>query len=234
MRLAFVSDIHGNAEALDAVLQDIKGRNIDKTYILGDLCFRGPEPKRALDLVRETNTEVIKGNADEWVVRGIRTGEVPDEAYSIMNKECDWSYAKLAEEDLDYLKNLPEELNLAFGKVSIHAFHATPESLFEVVQPTESDEVLSEKLMAREADIHIYAHIHKSYIRYIDGKCLINTGSVGLPFYRLNMASYAIVDIKENSYECSIVRVKYNTEKVIEQLNSFDYPNTEFIANVLT
>ncbi len=77
MKLAFISDIHGNAIALDAVLQDISAKNADKVFVLGDICYRGPEPKRALDLVRSLNCEVIKGNADEWVIRGVREGEVP-------------------------------------------------------------------------------------------------------------------------------------------------------------
>ncbi|MDR7000620.1 metallophosphoesterase family protein [Neobacillus niacini] len=52
MRLAFISNIHGNAIALNAVLNDIRQKNVDKVYVLGDLCFRGPEPKRSLDMVR--------------------------------------------------------------------------------------------------------------------------------------------------------------------------------------
>ena len=76
MKIAFISDIHGNAVALDAVLNDIEKKKVDKIYVLGDISYRGPEPKRALELVRSLNTDVIKGNADEWVVRGVREGEV--------------------------------------------------------------------------------------------------------------------------------------------------------------
>ncbi|MBT2686218.1 metallophosphoesterase [Bacillus sp. ISL-37] len=72
MKLAFIFDIHGNAKALEAVLEDIKARNVNKTYVLGDICYRGPEPQRSLNLVRELNSEVIKGNANEWVVRGVQ------------------------------------------------------------------------------------------------------------------------------------------------------------------
>ena len=87
MRIAFISDIHGNATALDGVLADINQRNVEKIFVLGDLCFRGPEPQRSLDLVRSLNTEVIKGNADEWVVRGIKEGEVPDSALGMMTRQ---------------------------------------------------------------------------------------------------------------------------------------------------
>src|SRR5690625_314515 len=86
MRFAFLSDIHGNATALEAVLHDAANQKVDKIYILGDLCFRGPEPKRVLDLVRSVDATVIKGNADEWMVRGVKKGEVPDAALDIMNQ----------------------------------------------------------------------------------------------------------------------------------------------------
>ncbi|MBA9026245.1 metallophosphoesterase family protein [Peribacillus huizhouensis] len=233
MKLAFISDIHGNAAALDAVLHDIKLRNVDQVYVLGDLCYRGIEPKRALELVRALNCEVIKGNADEWVIRGVGEGEVPNQALEMMNRERDWIVSQLDEECIEYLKERPTELNLTFGDVTIHAFHATPNSLFEVVQTDDSDEVLTEKLMAKQADLYIYAHIHKPYVRCINGKYVINCGSVGLPFDGLKKASYTLIDIEAESIQVSNVRVDYDVESVIRQFKESDYPNHELLANIL-
>ena len=233
MKLAFISDIHGNAAALESVLQDIKEKRVDQVFVLGDLCYRGIEPKRALELVRELNCDVIKGNADEWVVRGVREGEVPDQALEMMNKERDWIVSQLDEESIQYLKELPTELNLTYGDVKIHAFHATPNSLFEVVQPDESDEVLTEKLMVKQADLFIYAHIHKAYIRCLNGKYIMNCGSIGLPFDGLKKASYLLVDIEEGSALVSNVRVNYDVESVIRQFKESDYPNRELLASIL-
>jgi putative phosphoesterase len=233
MRIAFISDIHGNATALDVVLADINQRNVEKVFVLGDLCFRGPEPKHSLQFVRALNTDVIKGNADEWVVRGIRNGEVPESAIEMMSKERDWTLSQLDEDSVEYLKSLPTELKLEFGKIKIHAFHATPDSLFEVVTPYESDQVIEEKMMRNETDIFIYAHIHKPYIRYLNGKCIINIGSVGLPFDGLSKSSYALLDIVEDSFQTSIVRVNYDVNKVIKQFSESDYPNSEQMIKVL-
>ncbi|OZU89267.1 YfcE family phosphodiesterase [Virgibacillus indicus] len=229
MKLAFIADIHGNATALEAVLEDIKQRDVDETFFLGDLCFRGPEPKLTLDMVRSLNADVIKGNADEWVVRGIREVEVPEQALTMVHKERDWTYSKLNQEDLDYLKNLPVELNLNYENITIHAFHATPDSLFEMVQPSESDEVIGEKLMVKDAEIYLYAHIHKPYVRFLKGKCVVNTGSVGLPFDGSNNASYSLVEIDENSFTASIVRIEYDVDKVIRQIRDSDYPNKNIV-----
>lgn len=233
MRLAFLSDIHGNAVALDAVLDDIEKKNPDKIIVLGDISYRGPEPKRALELVKSLNTDVIKGNADEWTVRGIREGEVAESAFQMMNKERDWIYERLDEEDIRYLDELPSEVQLEAENIVIHAFHATPSSLFDIVQPFESDEALKDKMMRSNADLFVYAHIHKPFIRYIQGKCLMNIGSVGLPFDGLTKSSYAIVDIKEGSFQTSIARVPFDMEKVIKQYREGDYPNSEQMIKVI-
>lgn len=234
MRLAFISDIHGNATALEAVLEDIKPRDVDKMFFLGDLCYRGLEPMKSLDLVRSLDTDVIKGNADEWVVRGITEGEVPESVHPIMDKEREWTVSKLDEESIEYLDNLPEKLNLSFDNVDIYAFHATPNSLFDVVAPDENDETLKEKMIVNKADIYIYGHIHKPYIRFINGKCIINTGSVGLPFDGLDKASYVIVDIEQGQFDVSIVRISYNLDKVLNQVQQSDYPNKQFLESALT
>src|SRR5690625_349189 len=233
MKLAFISDIHGNAIALDAVLNDIKQRNVDEIFVLGDICYRGPEPQRSLDIVRSLNVDVIKGSADEWVVRGIEEGEVPEDVYSMMDKERDWTVSKLNDESIKFLKELPTELNLEFESIKIHAFHATPTSLFDVVPPDESDEKLMESILMNEADIYIYGHIHKPYVRFITGKCIVNTGSVGLPFDGLSRSSYAIVEIEDENIQASIVRVSYEVNKVIIQFDESDYPNNELMINML-
>lgn len=233
MRLAFISDIHGNALALEAVLESMKQKKVDKIFVLGDLCFRGPEPKRSLDLVRTMGAEVIKGNADEWIVRGVQKGEVPEESLRMMNEERDWTYARLDDDSVAYLKNLPTELNLSFGNINIHAFHATPTSLFEVVQPFEADDHLAEKLFLHDADLYMYAHIHKPYMRSIDGKTVMNIGSVGLPFDGLHKPSYGLVDIAGDDFTTSIVRVDYDVAKVIDQFKQSDYPNVPFMTKIL-
>jgi len=235
MRIALISDIHGNARALDQVVADIKNKNIDKLYVLGDLCYRGPEPKRSLDLVRSLNVEVIKGNADEWVVRGIRQGEVADKAIDMMNREREWTVSKLDAADIDYLAALPAQIHTVVEGVNLHLFHATPGSLFEIVNSSADDDTIQSKLMtSKEAQIHVYGHIHKSYIRYIQGHMVMNTGSVGLPFdgYAA-MASYATLEITDGIVRSSIERVRFDIEEVIGQYQDADYPNADMMAKVL-
>ncbi|WP_046179999.1 metallophosphoesterase family protein [Domibacillus tundrae] len=230
MKAAFISDIHGNAVALEAVLKDIKAKQVDKIYVLGDLCYRGPEPKRSLELIQALKTDVIKGNADEWVVRGVKKGEVADQALEMMNKERKWTVSQLNEDDLDYLAGLPTDLRFNASDLAINVFHATPDSLFEAVLPSEADEVIKTKLMSStDSDIYVYAHIHKPYIRYINGKVIINIGSVGLPFDGVKKSSYAIVDIEGNRVSTSIERVQFDSEEVVKQYEQLNYPNQQMV-----
>ena len=175
MRLAFISDIHGNATALDAVLEDIKNKNFDKVYVLGDICYRGLEPQRSLDLIQSLHTEVIKGNADEWVVRGVQQGEVPDSALEMMNKERDWIVSHLESDGIEYLKNLPTELKLEYEGIKVHAFHATPTSLFEIVLPDEREKILIEKMMGADAKIYIFMPIFINRIFGISMENVLST-----------------------------------------------------------
>ncbi len=235
MKIAFISDIHGNAVALESVLADIRQKSIDRIMVLGDLCYRGPEPQRSLELIRSLHeAKVIKGNVDEWTVRGLYPGEVPDHKLDIMNREREWTASRLAPADLDYLKHLPVEIRERFGPIAIHAFHAAPNSLFDNVPSQSADDVLEAKLMsAADAQVYIYAHIHKPFIRYINGKIIMNSGSVGLPFDGLPMASYATATLHDGWISTSIERVKYDVEQVAEQYIQGEYPHCEFILKAL-
>ncbi|ADU31425.1 metallophosphoesterase family protein [Evansella cellulosilytica] len=235
MKIAFISDIHGNATALEAVLHDIERKQVDKIVVLGDICYRGPEPKRSLQLVQQLNTTVLKGNADEWVVRGIQEGEVPQHALNMMRKEREWIVERLDSHDLTYLENLPTNHVLQFSNdLNIHCFHATPSSLFDVVPQHEQADSLSEKLMSQEeAGIYLYAHIHLPYVKYINGKVVANLGSVGLPFDGTAKSSYLIVEDDNGQVQLTIQRVDYDIEKVVEQYQSLQYPNSELMINVV-
>ncbi|WP_017548733.1 metallophosphoesterase family protein [Salinicoccus carnicancri] len=235
MKIAFISDIHGNATALEAVLADIDKNQVDRIVVMGDIAYRGPEPKKSIELIRSLDTDVIKGNADEWVHRGINEGEVPDQALTTMRGEREWTVKHLADEDLDYLRKLPEEMTVALtDDIKIHCFHATPESLFDVVKPTESEETLNDRLMQNnEADIYLYGHIHLPYIRHVKEKCVANLGSVGLPFDGRSEASYLIVEGEDDRFSTAIHRVPYDVGKVKQQLSDGEYPNLDFLTDVL-
>jgi len=234
MRIAFISDVHGNSVALEKVIMDINRKNIDQIVILGDICFRGPDPKKSLDLVRSLSAKVIKGNADEWIVRGIRRGEVPDGAFEIMSQEREFGKSLLHEEDLQYLKNLPTDIKLTADEYEIHCFHATPHNLFQNIMPDASDETFAKEILTDcKSDIFLYGHIHRPFIRYVNGKIIMNPGSVGLPFDGMPLASYGIIEVEGKNVQTEIHRVEYDIKQVIKMYEKNDYPNIGQMALVL-
>ncbi|MDQ0299384.1 putative phosphoesterase [Salibacterium salarium] len=235
MQIALLSDIHGNARALKAVLNDLKDKNIDQIYILGDLCYRGPEPKNALETVRSTPAKVLKGNADEWVTRGVQKGEVPESALALMNQEKEWTVERLSSDDINYLKQLPESfLETLNENVTMHAFHATPNSFFDIVTVDATDEELFEKLTINNgANVIVYGHIHTPYIRTVGDTTFINTGSVGLPFDGDPRPSYVLLQVDNSSFHADIQRVSYDTARVMDQYDANNYPNSQQMKQVV-
>ncbi len=239
MKIALISDIHGNAVALEAVLEDIHSRGADQVAVLGDICFRGPEPKRALEMVQaladEHDAKVIKGNVDEWTVRPVRAGEIPEQFIEGFNREREWCVSQLSQEDLDWLAALPHDLQLSLGEnLTLYAFHATPNSLFDVVWPDASaDQIAATLLQNRSDQLVAYGHIHYPYIRVVQGKTILNTGSVGLPFDGLPLASYIMVETDGVTHQTSLIRVPYDVERVAEQYIKGDYPEAELMVQVV-
>ena len=239
MKIALISDIHGNAVALDAVLRDIEKMQVDHLMVLGDLAYRGPEPKRVISTLQAIDCTIIGGNADEWVVRGIRDGEVPDASLARMREEREWTVRQLVEEDLDFLAKLPTTHTIWLDEhTSMLLCHATPTNRFPVTLPETPEEELIPLYFARaKSEQHLitaYGHIHLPYIRYINGSVLVNTGSVGMPFDRNPMPSYALVEYTEGHVAVSIRRVRYSTSMAIEALTRVNYPHAEHIAACYT
>ena len=103
MRIALISDIHGNLEALNTTLNDIKKRNIDKIYCLGDIIAKGTHQQECVDLVRTNCEVVIKGNCDEYYSRP----SIPDDKPEMEKMRFSWNTTKINADAKAYLQNLP-------------------------------------------------------------------------------------------------------------------------------
>ncbi|WP_280768171.1 metallophosphoesterase family protein [Salipaludibacillus daqingensis] len=228
MKLAILSDIHGNEQAFKAVLEDISKNNVTHVAILGDISFRGAKPKQCLDLVRQMNAKVIKGNADEWIVRGVRSGEVPEKALSMMQAEQAWAKAKLSDDDLLYLNSLPESLEIPLSnQTQLYACHATPNSLFDIISDQATNDEFQPFVEVNErASYYVYGHIHLPFSRSFSGKKVINTGSVGLPFDGDPRASYLVFDRTEKDVHLQFRRVTYDVEQACKDLDEEGYPES--------
>lgn len=225
-RIAVISDIHGNLPALQAVLKDIKDRNIDTIFCLGDLIGMGPSGGEVTDLIAEYCEQVVRGNWDEFIANTDNTDE------SIM-----WYKNQLGQQRLEYLRNLPFSIEFMMSGKYIRLFHASPRSAFERIYPWDSMEVRqsmflsSELTEEREADVAGYGDIHGAYMQHIQQKTLFNVGSVGNPL-DIPQSSYVILEgiyhsAKPGPFTIQFVRVPYDIELAVQQAIDANTPSLE-------
>jgi len=234
-RIAIISDIHGNIPALEAVLEDIRQRGIERIYCLGDIAGKGPSAVEAVDLVRENCQVVIKGNWDHFIVKGI-LGK-----YSEMMK---WNNRLLGKERVAYLDELPLYAEFYMSGRLVRLCHTSPNDLFYRVYPTSTPKArlklfLPTKTLKAESDVVGYGDIHKAYADYFAGKLLFNTGSVGNPL-DITQASYAVMEGVYDSkaiapFSVMLVRVPYDIGLAVRHAMEIDMPGRqEYIEELRT
>lgn len=224
-RIAIISDIHGNMPALEAVLDDIKSRNIERIFCLGDLAGKGPSSAEAVDKIKDYCEIVIKGNWDYYMT------EDQD------NEVIMWHQIKLGAERLNYLKGLPLYKEFYVSGRLLRLCHASPNDLFlRVYLSTEPSKRLklfeATPTLNSEADVVGYGDIHGGHIDNFKGKTIFNVGSVGNPLDRITQASYGIIEGKLEDgnmgpFAISLVRVPYDIALAIKQANSTDMPEKQ-------
>ena len=183
MKIALISDIHGNYEALKSVLADIENSGIEKIICLGDTIGKGINSNRCIELLKKYNVLTLAGNTD---TRFLENPE--DFAHcKVEQGRIKFNQSLLTEEDKEFLRNLPlsEEFYLSGNLVRL--FHATPESCFDFVNDFDKSYkekykmfLGSDKTKTKDvADIVIYGHLHYPYMQKMFNKTLICCGSVG-------------------------------------------------------
>lgn len=244
MRLAVLSDIHGNRHALDAALADLDAvGGADLVWILGDLAAFGPDPVGCIERIRELpeeTTRVIQGNTDRYLYSGARPAwGAPDEAAwrDIMARlrERDlnfgWTTQRLDWEHAEYLLKLPTDLDVevtAFGWVI--GFHAAPGDDELVLLPDTDDEEVLDALLIREGRLAFGGHTHRPMDRDLGAWRMVNPGAVGLPFDGDPRAAYALATFEAGDVQIDIRRVEYDVEAVIAALHEGDHPAVDWVA----
>ena len=181
-KIAIISDIHGNLKALEAVLNDIKEKDIDKIFCLGDIIAKGTHQQECVDLVRKKCEIVIRGNCDEYFTSEIDLTNKSSEEIARIS----WNKNKIDKETKKYLSNLPYCYEFYMSGRLVRLIHAHPEKIDKFIGNIDKIERLYELFLPssntisdKKADLLIYGHIHTPYIQKIYNRTIINTGSVG-------------------------------------------------------
>lgn len=229
MRFAVIGDIHSNIIALDAVLADIKSKAVDFILSTGDLVGYAPFPNEVIQRLRREGILSIQGNYDRAVgnkelVCGCDYQE--ERQLEMAGRSMAFTNAAVIDEARNYLRNLPESLIVEAGGLKVVVVHGSPRQINEYLfeDSTEVIEVTKEL----DADILICGHTHKPYHRVINGKHVINSGSVGKPKHGNPNATYVIVAVADGAVSAEIQEVPYNFEKVAAAIEAEEILPNEF------
>lgn len=241
MKIAIISDIHGNLEALKATLKDIEKRNVDRIICLGDTIAKGIHPKECLDLIKENCEIVLQGNCDaHFSIEHENIDKMPEQE----QKRIKWNQSLINKEDREYLLKLPFCYEFYMSGSLVRLFHATPTVNNKAILNVDSIETKYQMFLPSKntvsqmkADVVIYGHIHHPYMDKIYNKTLINVGSVGNSFdvirnknkdsnvLETTKSNYLIIEGEYNSKEYNsdiafqFVKVPYDIERELKGEN---------------
>ena len=222
MRLAVVSDIHGNLPALDAVLADLERARPDVVVLGGDLALGGPQPVEVVDRLRRQGWPSVLGNTDE----ALDEQRLPEKLRAgFVGQAAGRTREMLGPERVAWLASLP----LEWRGDGVAVVHATPSDCWPIVQHDAPDEQLREVFGAAGAPNAIYGHIHHAYVRELGGLTVANSGSVSLSLDGDMRACYALIDDGRIEHR----RVEYDIDRVAADFEAIGYPNAKIYATWL-
>ncbi|MEZ4624560.1 MAG: metallophosphoesterase family protein [Thermomicrobiales bacterium] len=187
MKLAVISDIHGDAQALDRVLAAIDDEGIGADRLPRRCALSGYEPRRSIHLLIARSIPTLKGNTDARILE--RDPYQPDDPVAAAHERdwLDWTVDQLGNDELAFLESLPATIELDFGGVSVTCSHGSPRSYYDPVLPHTGDAALTEWFASTDAEVLLVGHTHQQILRRWNARTIVNPGPVTRTFSRLDV-----------------------------------------------
>ncbi len=238
MRIALISDLHGNAVALEAVLAHADRMGVDETICLGDVATLGPRPREVVGMLRDRGCRCILGNHDSFMLDPELIRSYTD--VPIVVDSVDWCRERLQAHDLAFLAGFVDtlELPLDAGTRAL-LFHGSPSSNTQDLLATTSPDELDRHLGGAVADVMAGGHTHIAMMRQHRGILLVNPGSVGMPFREyadgrapevMRWAEYATVEASAGSVQVTLHRVGVDVDRMRRECEASDNPICRALA----
>jgi putative phosphoesterase len=236
LRIAIVTDIHGNRTAFEAVLRDLKQMSPDLVLHGGDLANSGSSPAEIIDQVRALGWPGVLGNTDEIHTRPesleefAASSKAPSSLWSAIREIAAWTHARLGEQRIEWLRSLPRVL----FQDTFALVHASPASLWSSPSAESTDRDFQTAYEELDKAMVVYGHIHRGFMRRVPhsrlGQMLVvNSGSVSLSYDGDPRASYVLIDDSVPA----IRRVEYDVEREIRALVDCGTPHSDWLARTL-
>ncbi len=222
MKVAVLSDTHGNLTAYEAVLADVDTRGIRRIFHLGDVAGKGPRGSACCDLTRARCETTVLGNWEVFLL---------SEDATALSTSSRWWRDELSPGNREWLSNLPFSVDFELANTPIRCYHASADDVFHRIWPSvqgrEWDELFqntpSTGDAAPEPQVVIYGDIHHAWSRTMGNRTLINCGAVGNPMDKPT-ASYLVLDDDAGQLRWEIIRVPYDIEAELAVARELDMP----------
>ena len=231
MKVAIVSDVHGNAVAFDAVLEDLGREAPDLVLHGGDLATNGPRPAEVVDRVRALGWPGVRGNTDElpWdpaVETAVRAGAPRMGAWLdvLFGRLGPWAAERLGAERMAWLRALPER----HDEGDLRLVHASPGNLWRAPMPDADRGELARIYGPLGGRIAVYGHIHRPFVAETDLVHVANSGSAGQPWDGDPRASYLLVE----DGRPRVQRVPYDVDAAARDAAQAGFPLAAWIGAV--
>ncbi len=235
MRIAVISDIHGNAFALDMVLANIARQGVDQIVCLGDAIQGGAQPAETVQRLRALACPVVMGNADAWLLTGQETGN--EGVTPAQEATRQWSLSRLSEADRAFIAAFVPTIRLPVqDEEALLCFHGSPSSFDDIILPTMSSEEVFPYFHGQNARWFTGGHTHVQQIRRIGAGFYFNPGSIGVAYshdqpeehFRLDpWAEYAILTATGTTLGLEFCRVPFDVATLIDITRRSGRPNLE-------
>jgi putative phosphoesterase len=211
MKIAVLSDIHGNVPALETVLEDVARWEPDELIVNGDLINRGPYSLACLHLLQRSfpRSRVLRGNHEDFVLSCAARDHDPEHPTYDLRRFAHWTYAQLgaAVAEVRQWDNHIDLTELDGG--ALHITHGSRLGNRDGISARTEESELPAKLGERR-DLFITSHTHKPMWREFEGTLVVNTGSVGAPFDEDPRACYGRFTFDGRRWRAEVVRLQYD------------------------
>lgn len=235
MRVAVISDIHGNCVALEAAIEEIRRSAVDKIVCLGDTVQGGPQPAESIRALRRLGCPIVMGNADAWLLKDKLDTSEPTSKEQLEVR--DWTLSCLSSEDLDFMRGYRPTLKIKLGGTQwLLCFHGSPLSYEDNLFPHTPREEWDRLLGPFAPAIMAGGHTHTQQLRRVREGLFFNPGSVGVAydhylakesFHNDPWAEYAILSYGKERTGVQFLRVNYDVNALVRVIKASGRPHSD-------
>jgi len=231
MKILVYSDVHGNKDALENLLQSEDYKNADKRIFLGDAVSFCPYPNECIEILKTSGDILLMGNHDYYCTFGISDDEKQN-----FNKEflihLDYIRNIVTSENKEFLKNLNQDLELKINDKKLYFTHflwETNENLANNPDGRNKPSNLTAEIFDKkiDADYILFGHNHTPNKIEMNNKTFVCVGSLGVR----SPANYIIIKTENNEIKIEQKQLNYNYKKVINDMKTLNYPSAKVFTN---